>query len=77
MTFQIIGSECAPGIPAIRPAAAPGVTSANSAAIDLPCLFGLGRLPASRRGLVCHWRRQPDGRLACIWEPDIVLIPQR
>jgi hypothetical protein len=72
MTFPIIGSKSAPDN---RPAAAPGVTSANSAVIDLVRLFALDPLPASRRRLVCHWRPQPDGRLGCTWEPEIVLIP--
>jgi hypothetical protein len=76
MTFPIVGSECAPGILDIGPAAEPGVVQPTAAAIDLVRLFALDRLPTHRR-LVCHWRRQADGRLACTWEPDIVLIPQR
>jgi hypothetical protein len=34
-------------------------------------LFALDRLPAQRPRLVAHWHRQPDGRLACAWEPDL------
>ena len=34
-------------------------------------LFGLDDLSVRPRRLVCHWRRDADGRLACIWEPDI------
>jgi hypothetical protein len=76
MTFPIVGSECAPGILDIRPGAEPGDVQSNAAAIDLVRLFALDRLPRGRR-LVCRWRRQADGRLACTWEPDIVVIPQR
>jgi hypothetical protein len=61
----------------IRPAAEPGVASSSAAANDLARLFALDRLPAVRRQLVCHWRRQADGRLACSWEPDIAPIPHR
>jgi hypothetical protein len=74
MTFNLLGSECAPGILDIRPAAIPG--SVSNGAADLVRLFSLDRLSGERR-LVCHWRRQLDGRLACSWEPDIVLVPQR
>ncbi len=40
-------------------------------AADLLELFALDRLPARRPRLVAHWQRQPDGRLACVWEPDL------
>jgi hypothetical protein len=76
MIFPIFGSECAPGILDIRPAAEPGDVQSTAAAIDLVRLFALDRLPRSRR-LACRWHRQADGRLACTWEPDIVVIPQR
>jgi hypothetical protein len=76
MTFPIVGSECAPGISNIRPAAEPGAAQSTAAATDLVRLFALDRLPRGRR-LACRWRRQADGRLACTWEPDIVVIPQR
>jgi hypothetical protein len=75
MTLPIFGAECAPGIHDIRPAAKPGIVSSN--AIDLVRLFVLDNLPVARRQLVCHWRRQADGRLACAWEPDIAPIPNR
>ena len=39
--------------------------------------FALDDLPAVRRQLVCHWRRDADGRLVCSWEPDIAPIPHR
>jgi hypothetical protein len=51
----------------IRPAAAPGIVPPKGTTTDLVRLFALDRLPAGRRRLVCHWRRNADGRLACIW----------
>jgi hypothetical protein len=77
MTFRIFGSECASGILATRSAAKPGSVSSNAAATDLARLFALDDPPAVRRQLVCHWRRDADGRLACSWEPDIAPIPHR
>jgi hypothetical protein len=77
MTFPIVGSECAPGITDMRPAAEPGAVQSTAAAIDLVRLFALDDLPAVRRQLLCRWHRDADGRLACTWEPDMVLIPQR
>lgn len=41
------------------------------AARDLAQLFTLDRLSQDRRRLVCHWHRDGDGRLACVWEPDM------
>jgi hypothetical protein len=76
MTFSFLGGECAPAILDIRPAVEPGIVPPNVATIDLVRLFALDRLPVGRRRLVCRWHRA-DGRLACIWEPDIVPIPQR
>jgi hypothetical protein len=76
MTFPIVGSECAPGIIDTRPAAEPGGVQSTAAGTDLVRLFALDRPPRGRR-LVCRWRRQADGRLACTWEPEIVVIPQR
>jgi hypothetical protein len=75
MTFPIIWSECAPGI-SHGPTFKPGAYPINAAAIDRTARFGLDRLSSDRR-LVCHWFREIDGRLVCIWEPDIVPIPQR
>jgi hypothetical protein len=62
---------------AIRPAAPPGDAAPNGATTDTVRLFGLDRLPIGRHPLVCHWLRDADGRLSCIWEPDIVPVPQR
>jgi hypothetical protein len=71
----------------IRPAAPPGIVppqgattkgaTTKGATTNLVRLFALDCLPAGRRTLVCHWRRDADGRLACTWEPDIVVIPNR
>jgi hypothetical protein len=58
----------------VRPAAPSGVVPATT---DLVRLFALDRLPVRRPRLACHWRRDADGRLACTWEPDIALVPQR
>jgi hypothetical protein len=77
MTFPIFGSACAPAVRDIRPAAEPGAAATTAVANDLVRLFALDNLPAARRQLVCHWHRQPDGRLACSWEPDIAPIPHR
>jgi hypothetical protein len=76
MTFPIFRGECAPGILDAGPTAKPGTISFNAAAIDVTARFGLDRLSSDRR-LVCHWFCEIDGRLVCIWEPDIVPIPQR
>jgi hypothetical protein len=72
MTFPIVGSACAPGIPDVRLVAEPGVVQPIAAAIDLVRLFALDDLTAVRRQLVCHWHRDAGGRLACVWQPDIV-----
>jgi hypothetical protein len=61
----------------VRPAAAPDSVPPKGATTNLVRLFALDHLPAGRRRLVCHLRRDLDGRLTCIWEPDIVLIPIR
>ena len=76
MTYPIFGSERAPGILDADPTVAPGIVPFDTIAIDFPRLFGLDRLFSDRR-LACRWHRELDGRLACFWEPDIVLIPQR
>jgi hypothetical protein len=54
----------------VRSAATPAVVSLKDTR-DLVCLFGLDRLRGDRPRLVCRWRRDPDGRLSCVWEPDI------
>jgi hypothetical protein len=77
MAFAIFGSECAPGILDTRPAVGPGTATTYTAPDNLVHVFALDRVPISRRRLLCHWRRQADGCLACSWEPDIVLTPQR
>jgi hypothetical protein len=61
----------------VRSAAAPGTVSLKGAidrgTTDFVRLFTLDRLRADRQRLVCRWRQDADGRLSCIWEPDIVL----
>lgn len=59
----------------VRPAALPGIGPPKDATTNLVRLFAFDRLPAGRRQLVCHWRRDAEGWLACIWEPDIALVP--
>ncbi|HEV8030554.1 MAG TPA: hypothetical protein VGP42_06000 [Stellaceae bacterium] len=77
MTLPVLGSVRAPAILDIGPAAEPRIVPASAGATDLVRLFALDRVPAGRQRLVCHWHRSADGRLACIWEPDIVPLPQR
>jgi hypothetical protein len=60
----------------IRPAA-PGILPPPVAVRDLAQLFALDRLSHVRRRLVCHWHRDGDGRLACVWEPDMAPPPRR
>jgi len=61
----------------LRPAARPGVGRATEATSDLVRLFALDRAPKARFSLICRWRRGADGRLACLWEPDIPPLPHR
>ena len=77
MTLPISGSERAPGILDSRPASEPDIVSSNPARTDLLRLFALYDVAAVRRQLVCLWRRQADGRLACTWKPDIAPTPHR
>jgi hypothetical protein len=37
----------------------------------------LHRLAPDRPALVCHWRRDADGRLACFWEPATDIAPNQ
>jgi hypothetical protein len=62
----------AAAILAVRRPMTPDVVLPKSVG-DLARLFALDR-PSLRRELVCHWRRDADGRLACVWEPDIVPV---
>jgi len=61
----------------VRLPSAPGTAPEKGATSDLVRLFALDRLPADRRRLVCRWQRGADGRLACVWEPDIAPVRQR
>ncbi len=56
-----------------RPATAPGIAPPDNVTIDFVRLLALDRLPPGRRRLVCRWQRDADGRLACVWEPDMAL----
>jgi hypothetical protein len=76
MITKIFGSAVAPVARGGYAADAPFASHTSRAASDLNRLFGLDRLPA-RPQLVCRWHRDSDGRLTCLWEPDIVVIPQR
>lgn len=60
-----------------RLAFVPGTVSLPGDATDLVRLFALDRLPVDRQYLVCRWRRDGDGRLACRWEPDVPPGPSR
>jgi hypothetical protein len=53
----------------VRPAIAPGIGAPN--ATNLVLLFALKAKPVSTQRLVCRWHRDADGRLVCVWEPDI------
>lgn len=55
--------------PNVRSAVVPNAVSLEGTR-DLVRLFALDRLRLDGPQLVCHWRRQVDGRLACIWALD-------
>jgi hypothetical protein len=58
-----------------RPAVTPGALRRRNTAVDLARLFALDNMPL-RRVLACRWRRDADGRFACILEPGIGPVPQ-
>jgi len=60
----------------VRSAVVPSTVSPKDTA-DFVRLFALDRLVVGRRQLVCRWRQGDDGRLSCIWEPDIGIVPCR
>jgi hypothetical protein len=60
----------------VRRVARPGVNRAQAAAPTFASVFASDRLHAGQHLLVCRWRRDVDGRLACIWEPDIATVRQ-
>jgi hypothetical protein len=53
----------------VRPVIAPGIVAPN--ATNLVLLFALDAKPVSAQRLVCRWHRDANGRLVCVWEPDI------
>ena len=57
----------------VRPAVAPGIVAPNAS--NLVFLFPLDPIPVLAQRLVCHWHRDADSRLVCVWEPDISTIP--
>jgi hypothetical protein len=63
--FLNVGLRLAPG--AISP-----LGKTNKGATDLVTLFALDHLRVECWPLACRWHRDDDGRLSCIWEPDIV-----
>jgi hypothetical protein len=71
MTFSIFRGQGALDT-VDTPAVVLGVGAITVSTVDLVKLFGIDRLPSGRR-LVCRWHREPDGRIACHWEPDISL----
>jgi len=52
--------------PAVRPAPVP-----TGATTHFVRLFALDRVNDRERRLVCHWRRDGGGRLACFWELEL------
>jgi hypothetical protein len=60
-----------------RPAAALDMHVPSAAATDLAQWFALHRLATGRPALVCRWRRDADGRLACVWEQAIDIAPNQ
>jgi hypothetical protein len=60
---------------AVRPANAPDIVSPKDAT-RLVRLFALDRPPMGNQ-LVSRWHRDADGRLACLWEPDIAPVAER
>ena len=55
----------------IRSGASPEFIVRSKETHGLARLLGLDQLPFLRRRLVCHWRREDDGQLACHWEVDL------
>jgi hypothetical protein len=54
----------------------------NSEAVSLTAETTQGttnsrRLATDPPALVCHWRRDADGRLACVWEQAIDIVPNQ
>lgn len=57
----------------IRPPARTGKASPDRSASDLVRLLALDRPLV--RSLACRWHRDGDGRLVCLWEPDVAPAP--
>jgi hypothetical protein len=51
--------------------------AANSTAEITQGTSDFPRLAPGRPALACHWRRDADGRLACVWEEAIEIAPNQ
>jgi hypothetical protein len=51
--------------------------AANLSAETTPRTINFGCLATGRPALVCRWRRDADGRLACFWEPATDIAPNQ
>ena len=51
--------------------------AANSTAETTQGAINFHRLATDRPALVCRWRRDADGRLACVWEKAIDITPNQ
>jgi len=63
--FLNVGLRLAPGAVAT-------LGKINKGATDLVTLLAIDHPRVERCPLACHWHCDDDGRLSCIWEPDIV-----
>jgi hypothetical protein len=57
----------------VRLAVARGILAANES--NIVFLFAHDPIPVSAQRLVCHWHRDADSRLVCVWESDISTDP--
>jgi hypothetical protein len=60
------------GILDVRPTLESGVKSCLSGARDFVPVFVFEPRTPDRRQLLCHWRRDRDGRLVGLWESALV-----
>jgi len=57
----------------VRPAVALGIVAPNAS--NLVFLFPLDPIPILAQRIVCHWHRDADSWLVCLWEPGISTDP--
>ena len=62
---------------AVRPAIVPGQFLATRATTDFVRRCALAQPHVSPQHFVCRWQHEADGRLNCIWEPDVVPARRR